>query len=81
MKNAPSTMMFVLRWHGLQFVLGLALTAKVVWAYAHQPAPLDAPYVSLVSMLFPWICAVGLLGGVWNMVSAWRKGSKLRSGG
>ena len=81
MTKPPSTLMFVLRWHGLQLLGGLAMLALSAGSlYVYHPDPPGAPYVSLAAQVQPWLGIAGLLFGGWNAISAWRKGSKLRNG-
>lgn len=77
----PSTLMFVLRWHFVEFICGLgALFFGIAGYLNYAPDSPDAPYQSLVGMLGPWPYVVAAIFGAVLAASAWLKGAGLRNG-
>ncbi len=79
--SSPSTLMFVLRWHGLQFFAGLALLllGVVGWInFTFDPPGLQ--WQSLADMLGIWPYGFGCMVGAGVAGHAWFKGSRLRNG-
>lgn len=77
----PSTLAFVLRFYGLEFVGGLATLILALFGLDNfTPDPPDLPFESLISMLGVWPYLVGIAAGAFFAVYAWRRGSALRNG-
>lgn len=75
-----STLMFVLRWHFMEFVSGLGLLVLGILGYVqYTPGPPDAAYQSLVGMFGPWPYIVCAFVGALLAALAWQKGGKLRN--
>lgn len=80
--NPPSTLAFVLRWHGLAFVGGIALLILGLLGLLNfKPDPPGLPFQSLPDMLGIWPYMLGMAVGAFMTVRAWRRGSALRNGG
>jgi hypothetical protein len=74
--KSPSTLAFVLRWHGLEFIGGLvALILGLLGLLNFKPDPPGLAFQSLPDMLGIWPYMLCMA------VGAWRRGSILRNGG
>ncbi|PNE59875.1 hypothetical protein A8H39_01645 [Paraburkholderia fungorum] len=74
------TLAFVLRFHALQFVLGLGLVAGAIGMhFSYVPTPAGAPYESIGDMVHPWFEVIVGVIGLGCVVSAWLKGRTLRA--
>ena len=80
--RTPSTLAFVLRWHGLQFIGGLAVLVLggLGWA-SFTPDPPGLAYQSGVDMVGTWPYLIACVIGAGNALRAWSKGSRQRFGG
>lgn len=79
--KAPSTFMFMLRWHPVQFVLGLGLVLASIYGIAmHEPTPAHYGFVSVVDVYGPAIWTITIIGGLGLVASAWWKAYRHRNG-
>ncbi|MDE4928826.1 hypothetical protein PQH03_29690 [Ralstonia insidiosa] len=80
--KSPSTLAFVLRWHGLEFIGGLvALILGLLGLLNFKPDPPGLAFQSLPDMLGIWPYMLCMAVGAFMTVRAWRRGSSLRNGG
>ncbi|EMJ7039731.1 MULTISPECIES: hypothetical protein [Pseudomonadota] len=80
MKKIP-TLLFVLRWYGLQFLAGIVMVFAGAYGYMQDQADNpDSPYQSVVGMLGPWPYIAAVVVGALFAGVAWWRGSKLRAG-
>ena len=77
----PSTLAFVLRIYGLEFVGGLVMLILGLFGLLNfTPDPPELPYEPLVSMLGIWPYEIAIAVGSFYAGRAWRRGSALRNG-
>jgi hypothetical protein len=74
------TLAFVLRFHALQFTIGLGLVAGAIGMYfAYVPTPANVPYETIGDMVHPWFEVIVGAIGLWCVASAWLKARTLRA--